>query len=468
MVRILQQSHGFAGFERAFEQAQQSKRDVLFSMVTPIDSVDPLQFYESGFKLYQGERSFWQDRNKDLVLVGVGNAKTFTSNERDHRFMDIKNQWTTFLADAIQVGDKILGTGPLVMGGFSFDPRQEAELEWTNFSHGHFQLPSFMLTNDRQQGSFLTVNIVCTASDNPKKIWDRMQLEKNNLFETFNQQIEDVNVIRTTEIQPDQWKKTLTSVVKRLNKGEMEKVVLARKIKVDFDGKKRSDTVLERLRDDQTNSFIFSLEVLDSCFIGATPERLVNQSNRSILSTCLAGSIERGETIEEDERLSRLLLNDEKNLHEHDLVVKMISQNLRALCSEIEVPNGPALMKIRDIQHLFTPVKGTANNGMTILDFVDRLHPTPALGGTPTHLAMDVIQEEERMNRGFYAAPVGWMDAEGNGEFAVAIRSGLLHDQHAFLYAGCGVVKDSNADSEYQETLIKFRPMLRAVGGTMQ
>ncbi|MEW9502850.1 isochorismate synthase [Jeotgalibacillus marinus] len=467
-MRILQKSHGYTAFEQAFKKAHQSKREVLFSMVTPIEAMDPLQFYEAGYQLYQGERSFWQDRNGDFALVGIGNAQTFTSNQQDNRFKAIKNQWTRFLESAVYVGDHKLGTGPLVMGGYSFDPRQEAELEWTNFSNGYFHLPSFMLTNDQEGNSFLTMNIVCSKDDQSKKIWDRMQSKKDELVTSIDLEMKDVKVTLTTEIEPIKWKNTLTSVVDRLKKGEMEKVVLARKIKVDFDGKKRSDTVLERLRDDQKDSFIFSLEVLDSCFIGATPERLVKKSNESILSTCLAGSIGRGETITNDQQLGKILLNDKKNLHEHDLVVKMISQNLTVLCEEVHVPAEPILMKTRDIQHLYTPVKGIAEKGMSINDFVESLHPTPALGGTPTKLAMNVIREEERMNRGFYAAPVGWMDAQGNGEFAVAIRSGLLHDQHAYLYAGCGIVSDSNAEKEYQETLIKFRPMLRAVGGTMQ
>ncbi|WP_157841527.1 isochorismate synthase [Jeotgalibacillus soli] len=467
-MRIIQQSHGYAAFEHAFEKAYQFKRDVLFSMVIPIDPVDPLQFYEAGYQMFQGERSFWQDRDGELALIGVGNAQTFTSNPLNDRFTTIQQQWSQFLEHAVYFGVQKIGTGPIIMGGFSFDPRQEAELEWSNFSDGYFQLPSYMLTIDQYGAAFLTTNIICSEGDHAKTIWARIQANKELLFTRLQDHIKDANVVQTIEVNPERWKNTIGFVVKRLQKEEMEKVVLARKIKVEFDGKKRSDTVLERLRDDQPDSFIFSLEVLDSCFIGATPERLVKKENESILSTCLAGSIQRGNTTEEDNRLGQLLLHDEKNLHEHQLVVNMIKSSLTDLCEVVHVPSQPALMKIRDIQHLYTPVKGIASKGISILDYVRNLHPTPALGGTPTHLAMDVIREEEGMNRGFYAAPVGWLDAQGNGEFAVAIRSGLLHDHHAYLYAGCGVVADSDPESEYQETTIKFRPMLRAVGGTIK
>ena len=124
-------------------------------------------------------------------------------------------------------------------------------------------------------------------------------------------------------------------------------------------------------------------------------------------------------------------------------------------------------MKIRDIQHLYTPVEGHLKNGATILQLVKTLHPTPALGGVPRMKAMEVIRKYEPMNRGLYAAPIGWLDANGNGEFAVAIRSALLHQDKAYLYAGGGIVADSQPQSEYEETLVKFRPMIRALGGQL-
>lgn len=124
-------------------------------------------------------------------------------------------------------------------------------------------------------------------------------------------------------------------------------------------------------------------------------------------------------------------------------------------------------MKIRDIQHLYTPVEGNLNPGATLFDLVEALHPTPALGGEPKLEAMEMIREYEALNRGYYAAPIGWIDAKGDGEFAVAIRSALLDGKEAYLYAGGGIVADSTPQSEYDETWVKFRPMLRALGGQL-
>ena len=131
-------------------------------------------------------------------------------------------------------------------------------------------------------------------------------------------------------------------------------------------------------------------------------------------------------------------------------------------------PSSFLILKTRDIQHLYTPVTGKAKKDTSLLLLVDRLHPTPALGGLPKEKAVEKIREVEELDRGFYGAPLGWVDYKGNGEFAVSIRSGLIQGDEASLFAGCGVVEDSNPESEYIETKIKFRPMLTALGGSNQ
>lgn len=212
---------------------------------------------------------------------------------------------------------------------------------------------------------------------------------------------------------------------------------------------------------------MFGLEAEEQFFFGATPERLVKVESQKALSTCLAGSTPRGKTVEKDAELGEALLKDPKNRAEHQYVVKMISEVFEDYCSGTVVPKLPKLLKIRDIQHLYTPVEGKLNPGATLFDLVEVLHPTPALGGEPKLEALHMIREHEAMNRGYYAAPIGWIDAKGNGEFAVAIRSALLDGEKAYLYAGGGIVADSMPESEYDETWVKFRPMLRALGGQL-
>lgn len=164
--------------------------------------------------------------------------------------------------------------------------------------------------------------------------------------------------------------------------------------------------------------------------------------------------------------LGKALLSDQKNLSEHGFVVSMIRQVLEPFCNGLNVPDEPVLMRMRDIQHLYTPVTGTVKDkDTTLFQLVKALHPTPALGGIPRQPAMEAIRLLEKMDRGLYGAPIGWVDYRGSGEFCVGIRSGLLKEDRASLYAGCGVVKESEPEEEYKETSVKFTPMLRALGG---
>ena len=159
-------------------------------------------------------------------------------------------------------------------------------------------------------------------------------------------------------------------------------------------------------------------------------------------------------------------MNDPKNLKEHQYVVSMIQKAMQSVCHDVDVPSKPILMKIKHIQHLYTPVVAKSEQNVSLLDIVKKLHPTPALGGLPQQEAVKRIRENESLERGIYGAPLGWMDANGNGEFAVALRSALLQGKEASLFAGCGIVEDSNPEEEYKETWIKFQPMLNALGGS--
>lgn len=183
------------------------------------------------------------------------------------------------------------------------------------------------------------------------------------------------------------------------------------------------------------------------------------------MSTCLAGSIKRGENQQEDDRLGKELLHDEKNLAEHDFVVKMIHDSFLSSCSDVKKPAGPQLYKTKSVQHLYTPITGHLKTSASLFDLIEKLHPTPALGGAPQQKAVEVIADIEPMTRGWYAAPIGWMDGRENGEFVVAIRSGLIEGKSARLFAGCGIVEDSDPQSEYEETQIKLKPMISALGG---
>jgi isochorismate synthase len=261
-----------------------------------------------------------------------------------------------------------------------------------------------------------------------------------------------------------EWEALVEDAARACGNGALEKVVLARAVyaraRVPFD----PAAALERLRDAYPNAYIFAVARGPRCFLGATPERLVRLRDGAVDAACLAGSAPRGETPEEDARLGTALLASAKDRAEHAVVVRSVRAALEGVCSEVHAADVPRLLRLRNVQHLYTPVDGRVSWPTCVLDLVQRLHPTPAVGGYPRERALRFIREREGLDRGWYAGPVGWLDRRGNGEFAIALRSALLHGAEATLFAGCGIMAQSHASDEYAETCLKLCPMLNALG----
>jgi isochorismate synthase len=225
------------------------------------------------------------------------------------------------------------------------------------------------------------------------------------------------------------------------------------------------DAALVRLRERYRNCTIFAVRDGDDCFLGATPEMLVQRQGSRIRADCLAGSAPRGATPAEDEALAAALLADDKERREHALVTEGLRDSLAGLCDDVHIAQTPTVRKMANVQHLHTPVEATVTGDRHILEFVERLHPTAAVAGLPRERSLCLIREQEGFSRGWYAGPIGWLDADGNGEFAVALRSALVRGNKAVLYAGCGIVQGSDPDREYEESRIKLEAMLWALSG---
>jgi isochorismate synthase len=262
-----------------------------------------------------------------------------------------------------------------------------------------------------------------------------------------------------------EWQAIVAGGVDTVQGGELEKVVLARQVSVRGEATFDVPEALQRLRASYPTCYIFAVARGDQVFLGASPERLARLRDREVRVACLAGSRRRGTTPEEDRCLAAGLLESAKDRSEHAVVVRALREALAAVCSEVSAPDAPALLSVRNVHHLYTPVTGTLANGSCLLDIVARLHPTPAVGGFPSQTALRFIREREDLDRGWYAAPVGWLDRHGEGEFAVALRSALIAGSEASLFAGCGIMADSDPEQEYAESWLKLRPVLSALGG---
>lgn len=465
-MATIQQTELKDGIHKAIEMARRESTSILVSEIQSIGYIDPFVFFAHGKERYAGERFFWKEASGDKYIVGLGIAKQIESDQTSDRFFHIEREWNENIKKAL-IFDPYHqpGTGPVAFGGFSFDPLKKRTKLWSKFPHSLFHLPKFMLSVIQGQ-AYLTTNIVCTGLE-AVSLYHEMEQERQALIHSLKKPLTQQPFVLTEQIErePEQWKQTVTQVVNDIKKGSEKKVVLARELRLVFDREVQIETVLQNLLNEQRDSYIFAFESKGDCFIGATPERLVKIENQTVYSTCLAGSIARGANPTEDEELGRQLLHDDKNLGEHQYVVDMIREAIEDTCLEVDIPNRPRLLKLRHIQHLYTPVKAKPKPETSLLKLVERLHPTPALGGAPKMAALLKIREVEGLDRGFYGAPIGWFDYQGNGEFAVAIRSGLLQGNEASLFAGCGVVESSEAEMEYEETKIKFKPMLSALGG---
>jgi isochorismate synthase len=220
------------------------------------------------------------------------------------------------------------------------------------------------------------------------------------------------------------------------------------------------------LADEYPTCTVFAVEHDGACFLGATPERLAHAERGTAWTMALAGSIARGATRAEDERLGQALLANPKERAEHAVVVRAVREALASpdLCTSLVADTQPRLARLPNVQHLLTPFRAQLAPGKSLLDLVARLHPSPAVAGFPQTEALRIIREREGFDRGWYGGPLGWLNAAGGGEFVVAIRAGLLRDGQAWLYAGCGILADSDPAAEYAESELKLRPMRSALG----
>jgi isochorismate synthase len=223
---------------------------------------------------------------------------------------------------------------------------------------------------------------------------------------------------------------------------------------------------LRHLRAAYPECHIFGCWRGDAAFVGASPERLVKVAGRDVQASSLAGSAPRGATEAEDARLAAGLLTSSKDQAEHAVVRDTLAAALDELCDDVIAPEQPSLFTLPQVHHLHTAVRARLRAGRTLLELVARLHPTPAVGGAPREAALTFIREHERLDRGWYAAPIGWIGRDG-GELAVALRSAVIRRDEAWLFAGCGLVADSDPEMEFAETLLKLRPMELALAAAL-
>jgi isochorismate synthase len=462
----------FATLYRATTRAALSGHAVLASFTQPVGPCDPLSIFRVFSQQGTGECFFWEKPEDQRSFVGIGNATT------------IETTGANCLHDAATAcrslqGNAVVGfapgklpthvTGPILFGGFAFDPLHPSTSLWNGFPDGLLVLPRVLFSGGEKNAA-LTVNLRVDATDDIEQLADKITVTILRLHTMVEQLLaqpqSDAHSGQLTvqDLLPAAtWKSMVASAVQHIRQGAYQKVVLARAVEATSEDAFAIDMILHRLRGSYSGAYIFAIQRGTRYFVGATPERLVFAQDGQVRTMALAGSAPRGTTEQEDRQLGMELLNSEKNRREHAIVVNMVRDALEKLCSTVQVADTSHLLKLQNIQHLQTPITGELLPGHSILEALHDLHPTPAVGGFPREAALAEIRDNERLDRGWYAGPIGWIDKDGHGEFAVALRSGLIDGNKATLFAGCGIVANSEPDAEYAESCLKLKVMLRGI-----
>jgi menaquinone-specific isochorismate synthase len=344
---------------------------------------------------------------------------------------------------AIKVEDDVVGpgTGPLAMGALPFDPRRGGELV----------VPSVVIGADGDGRRWLTT--VSHVGEQPSVAAGAL---------TTLPAIDPPDRFSLVAVRSHaDWREVVAAAVDAIRSGRLDKVVLAREVLVEANRPFVPADILRRLHALYPSCMVFGV----SGFVGASPELLVSRSGRQVASHPLAGTVPRSGDPAADDRLVFAMLASDKERHEHRLVVNAVAGALSPLCARLDVPDVPSIVSLRNVSHLGTRVSGElgGREPQSALELVARLHPTPAVAGTPTGDAIAYLEAVEGFDRRSYAGPVGWMSATGDGDWAVGIRSAELDDNRARLVAGVGLVADSDPDSELAETQLKLQALLSAV-----
>ncbi|MFG2089554.1 isochorismate synthase MenF [Spirillospora sp. NPDC048824] len=369
-------------------------------------------------------------------IVGWGEAARLTLPGGTDRFAAAEHHLRELFA-AAAVDDPIAlpGTGPVAFGSFGFDPKSPDST---------LIIPRRIL--GRRNGTAWLTTIGGDTDPhthtNPPHTPAHLQWTDGALPEHA-------------------WKNTVAAAVHRIRQGHLGKVVLARDLNARADTPIDARTLLHRLATRFPGCYTFSCAGL----VGATPELLIRRTGEHIESLVLAGTTARGTGPADDHARAQHLFTSAKDREEHRYAADMVRDALTPLCADLTIPTEPELLTLPNLTHLASPVRGHLDTDRSVLDVVAALHPTPAVCGTPTDIAMDLIRELEGMDRGRYAGPVGWVDARGDGEWGIALRCAEIDGTRARLFAGCGIVADSDPDAELAEARTKFRAMQYALHG---
>jgi salicylate biosynthesis isochorismate synthase/menaquinone-specific isochorismate synthase len=352
-------------------------------------------------------------------------------------------------------------------GGFAFAPDGGAPPQWSSLPPALLVLPELSIVRDGDQ-TFATASMMLAPGEDADAALAALGARVRAFTDAPLPMLDPAAIgqVRVQSVaEPSAYEHAVARAVERIEAGELSKVVLAREVRAEAPRAHDPAALFGALRELFPSCYCFCVGTPEAAFIGASPELLVRRRGAGAQTVALAGSTRRSADPAVDDHLGEQLSRSAKNRSEHDIVVKRIERALRPHSVWVEAGREPILIKVANIQHLATPIHAQLADPRSAVELAGMLHPTPAVGGEPGPEAVAAIPGLEDLDRGWYAGPIGWMDAVEDGEFCVALRSALLRDRTAHLFAGAGIVADSDPEAELAETELKLAALLPLVTG---
>lgn len=409
------------------------------------------------FSSYQGERYWFRSKDERYNIIGIGYIKSISKDKYRSAALSEEKAAVYNNIQHIEL-DTGLSSRISLFGGVKFDHSKKTD-EWNAFNMVEFHLSKwqFVLTDG--------------------ELFYTMENDGASLVETFEEVIRTLTDISesdayaatppgvnlTKDIFPDEWKALVDNAVATLDDKDFLKVVLSRQRLITFKEDISPQFLINRLND-EAGTYTIYYEKNDSIFVSKSPEKLFDIKDNALSTNAVAGSSPRTLNDSENETSRQFLMSDEKNRYEHELVRESIVEDLKPYSHFVKYNELPEIMENKYIYHLHTPITARLKDEVDVFQLVEAIHPTPAVGGMPKEAAAEFIIEHEFGTRGLYAAPVGIVQENNNSEFVVSLRSMLVHQKSASLFAGCGIVKGSNSTEEFLETSVKFTPMMNVLG----
>jgi isochorismate synthase len=462
--------------ELAVKRARRSGKQTLATIGLKLPAeVDPSAVVCASRRAGEAWFVFEQPDRRRAALATLGEVAHLNASGAN-RFVEVAERWRSLSGAAVTDPPEAPGVGPVAVGGFAFAPQGGDSPHWAGFQPASMIVPEVALSRraprrgvgDERGEVRLTLAAMAGPDDLAEELMARLERRLTELRDEPLALLDPAPAGRyqvASAMPPQHYEAAVASAVGQIERGKIEKVVLAREVQVHAPREYDPAAVFGVLREAFPSCFVFCAGRGEATLVAASPELLVRREGHRVSTLALAGSTRRSADPAVDDHLGEQMLRDASYREEHAIVARRIERALRPHAVWVAAAPEPELVRIANIQHLATPIRAQLTEPIEALELAGLMHPTPAVGGEPAGAALELIPALEGLDRGWYSGPVGWTDGAGDGEFCVALRCALLRGGVARCYAGNGIVRDSDPARELAETEIKLQALLPLLAG---